>query len=45
MQAFFSYTEEHKLNITSEVERCQNLCRMTYGTGNSDLSGIGMMYR
>jgi hypothetical protein len=45
LQAFFTYVDEHNLNITTEVERCQGLCLLTYGVGNPDLSGIGMMYR
>jgi len=45
MQAFFTYVHKHDLNVTAEVERCQNLCLMTYGVGNPDLSGIGMMFR
>ncbi|KAL4747400.1 hypothetical protein BDW72DRAFT_206490 [Aspergillus terricola var. indicus] len=38
---FFSYATENGLNITVEVQNCQNLCLLTYGTGNPDLSGIG----
>ncbi|KAK1758859.1 hypothetical protein QBC47DRAFT_409683 [Echria macrotheca] len=44
MQSFFTYALDHGLNLTAEVERCQNLCILTYGVGNPDLSGIGMMY-
>ncbi|KAL2855700.1 hypothetical protein BJX68DRAFT_231063 [Aspergillus pseudodeflectus] len=40
---FFSYANKNGLNITVEVQHCQNLCLLTYGTGNPDLSGIGMM--
>jgi hypothetical protein len=30
------------LDITDEVRQCQNLCPLTFGVGNSDLSGIGV---
>jgi hypothetical protein len=39
---FFSYANKNGLNITVEVQHCQNLCLLTYGTGNPDLSGIGV---
>jgi hypothetical protein len=42
MQSFFTYALDHDLNLTAEVERCQNLCILTYGVGNPDLSGIGV---
>ncbi|KAL4976257.1 hypothetical protein BDW66DRAFT_159816 [Aspergillus desertorum] len=41
---FFDYATKNGLNITVEVQNCQNLCLLTYGVGNPDLSGIGMMY-
>ncbi|KAL4886209.1 hypothetical protein BJY04DRAFT_213741 [Aspergillus karnatakaensis] len=41
---FFDHANSNGLNITAEVQNCQNLCVLTYGTGNPDLSGIGMMY-
>ncbi|KAH2655464.1 hypothetical protein KXV32_002687 [Aspergillus fumigatus] len=41
---FFDYANKNGLNITVEVQNCQNLCLLTYGVGNPDLSGIGMMY-
>ncbi|KAL4907804.1 hypothetical protein BDW74DRAFT_148100 [Aspergillus multicolor] len=41
---FFDFATNNKLNITVEVQNCQNLCLLTYGVGNPDLSGIGMMY-
>ncbi|KAL6232347.1 hypothetical protein BDW75DRAFT_217918 [Aspergillus navahoensis] len=41
---FFDYATKNRLNITVEVQNCQNLCLLTYGVGNPDLSGIGMMY-
>ncbi|OQE80886.1 hypothetical protein PENNAL_c0043G01427 [Penicillium nalgiovense] len=44
MNDFFDYTKNNGLNITLEVQNCQNLCLLTYGVGNPDLSGIGMMY-
>ncbi|KAJ5774947.1 hypothetical protein N7457_009843 [Penicillium paradoxum] len=44
MNEFFSYAKKNRLNITVEVQNCQDLCLLTYGTGNPDLSGIGMMY-
>ncbi|EHK17822.1 uncharacterized protein TRIVIDRAFT_136014, partial [Trichoderma virens Gv29-8] len=44
IEAFFNYSTEHGLNITAEIEQCPNLCILTFGTGNPDLSGIGMMY-
>ncbi|KGO45933.1 hypothetical protein PEXP_018130 [Penicillium expansum] len=44
MNEFFDYTKNNGLNITVEVQNCQNLCLLTYGVGNPDLSGIGMMY-
>ncbi|CAP80272.1 Pc12g06450 [Penicillium rubens Wisconsin 54-1255] len=44
MNDFFDYTKKNGLNITLEVQNCQNLCLLTYGVGNPDLSGIGMMY-
>ncbi|KAJ5963199.1 uncharacterized protein N7479_003075 [Penicillium vulpinum] len=44
MSDFFDYTNRNGLNITVEVQNCQNLCLLTYGVGNPDLSGIGMMY-
>ncbi|KAL4864708.1 hypothetical protein BDV12DRAFT_200872 [Aspergillus spectabilis] len=40
---FFKYANNNDLNITVEVQHCQNLCLLTYGVGNPDLSGIGMM--
>jgi hypothetical protein len=42
MQDFFDYATERQLNITVEVQNCQNLCLLTYGVGNPDLSGIGV---
>jgi hypothetical protein len=39
---FFSHANKNGLNITVEVQHCQNLCLLTYGTGNPDLSGIGV---
>ncbi|KAJ5600169.1 hypothetical protein N7450_001236 [Penicillium hetheringtonii] len=44
MNDFFDYANKNDLNITVEVQNCQNLCLLTYGVGNPDLSGIGMMY-
>ncbi|KAL3477015.1 hypothetical protein BJX99DRAFT_270169 [Aspergillus californicus] len=44
MNDFFDYATNNNLNITVEVQNCQNLCLLTYGVGNPDLSGIGMMY-
>ncbi|OJJ08463.1 hypothetical protein ASPVEDRAFT_66429 [Aspergillus versicolor CBS 583.65] len=44
MDDFFKYAHNNGLNITVEVQNCQNLCLLTYGVGNPDLSGIGMMY-
>ncbi|KAL5043259.1 hypothetical protein BDW71DRAFT_188266 [Aspergillus fruticulosus] len=44
MNDFFDYANKNGLNITVEVQNCQNLCLLTYGVGNPDLSGIGMMY-
>jgi hypothetical protein len=41
---FFSYATENGLNITVEVQNCQNLCLLTYGVGNPDLSGIGVSH-
>ncbi|ERF77026.1 hypothetical protein EPUS_07932 [Endocarpon pusillum Z07020] len=43
MQDFFNHAAMERLNITVEVQNCQNLCLLTYGVGNPDLSGIGMM--
>jgi hypothetical protein len=42
MNDFFDYTKKNGLNITVEVQNCQNLCLLTYGVGNPDLSGIGV---
>lgn len=42
MDDFFSYAHKNSLNITVEVQNCQNLCLLTYGVGNPDLSGIGV---
>lgn len=42
IQSFFDFATTNGLNITQEVDRCQNLCLLTYGTGNPDLSGIGV---
>lgn len=42
MNDFFDYTKNNGLNITLEVQNCQNLCLLTYGVGNPDLSGIGV---
>ncbi|KAJ5193878.1 hypothetical protein N7491_001209 [Penicillium cf. griseofulvum] len=44
MEDFFHHANKNGLNITVEVQKCQNLCLLTYGVGNPDLSGIGMMY-
>ncbi|KAL4900651.1 hypothetical protein BDW74DRAFT_188089 [Aspergillus multicolor] len=41
---FFVYATANGLNITAEVEECKELCPLTFGFGNPDLSGIGMMY-
>jgi hypothetical protein len=30
------------LNITQTVHRCQNICALAWGSGNPDLSGIGV---
>ena len=42
IQDFFDYATERLLNITVEVQNCPNLCLLTYGVGNPDLSGIGV---
>lgn len=42
MQDFFDHATRDGLNITVEVQNCQNLCLLTYGVGNPDLSGIGV---
>jgi hypothetical protein len=42
MEDFFNYATKEGLNITTEVQNCQNLCLLTYGAGNPDLSGIGV---
>lgn len=42
MDDFFHYANKNGLNITVEVQNCQNLCLLTYGVGNPDLSGIGV---
>lgn len=42
MQSFFNYAHQNNLNITREVQGCQNLCILTFGVGNPDLSGIGV---
>jgi len=42
MQNFFDYSAERGLDITIEVQNCQNLCLLVYGVGNPDLSGIGV---
>ena len=44
IQEFFDYAHRNNLNITAEVQECQNLCLMTYGNGNPDLSGIGVSH-
>ncbi|KAJ5501862.1 hypothetical protein N7463_004736 [Penicillium fimorum] len=44
MDDFFDHASKNGLNVTEEVQKCQNLCLLTYGVGNPDLSGIGMMY-
>lgn len=45
MDDFFRYAHKNGLNITVEVQNCQNLCQLTYGVGNPDLSGIGVRLR
>lgn len=45
MDGFFKYAHKNGLNITEEVQNCQNLCLLTYGVGNPDLSGIGVRLR
>lgn len=45
MDDFFRYAHKNGLNITVEVQNCQNLCLLTYGVGNPDLSGIGVRLR
>ncbi|KAF7136980.1 hypothetical protein CNMCM5793_006731 [Aspergillus hiratsukae] len=45
MEDFFNYATKNGLNITTEVQNCQNLCLLTYGVGNPDLSGIGLIDR
>lgn len=42
IQDFFDHAYKENLNITAEVQSCQNLCLLTYGTGSPDLSGIGV---
>jgi hypothetical protein len=42
MEDFFHHAHKNNLNITLEVQKCQNLCLLTYGVGNPDLSGIGV---
>lgn len=42
MQDFFDHAARERLNITVEVQNCPNLCLLTYGVGNPDLSGIGV---
>jgi hypothetical protein len=44
IEDFFNYANKNSLNITAEVQNCQNLCLLTYGVGNPDLSGIGVSY-
>lgn len=44
IEDFFNYANKNGLNITAEVQNCQNLCLLTYGVGNPDLSGIGVSY-
>ncbi|KAJ0415585.1 hypothetical protein BJY00DRAFT_326831 [Aspergillus carlsbadensis] len=43
IQDFFHHATAEGLDITEEVRHCQNLCPLTFGVGNPDLSGIGMM--
>ncbi|KAL2788736.1 hypothetical protein BJX66DRAFT_352554 [Aspergillus keveii] len=43
IQDFFDHATAEDLDITDEVRQCQNLCPLTFGVGNPDLSGIGMM--
>ncbi|KAM0253656.1 hypothetical protein ACHAQJ_007168 [Trichoderma viride] len=42
IQEFFDDATENGLNITTQIEDCPNLCILTFGTGNPDLSGIGV---
>lgn len=44
IEKFFDFAYRENLNITAEVQSCQNLCLMTYGNGNPDLSGIGVCH-
>ncbi|KAL2842473.1 hypothetical protein BJX68DRAFT_257761 [Aspergillus pseudodeflectus] len=43
IQDFFDHATAEDLDITEEVRHCQNLCPLTFGVGNPDLSGIRMM--
>lgn len=42
IENFFDYATEHSLNITAQIEHCPDLCLLTFGIGNPDLSGIGV---
>lgn len=39
---FFQDAHDYGWNITEVVTECQNLCILSYGTGNPDLDGIGV---
>jgi hypothetical protein len=41
---FFAHAHANNLNIAKEMEICQNLCILTFGAGNPDLSGVGVTY-
>ncbi|MCJ1444364.1 MAG: hypothetical protein MMC23_004866 [Stictis urceolatum] len=38
---FLGAIREGNLNITKQIEECPDLCGLTWGSGNPDLSGIG----
>jgi hypothetical protein len=45
IQDFFDQTIQNGGNITQQIELCPNLCILTFGAGNPDLSGIGVRLR
>ncbi|KAL2844580.1 hypothetical protein BJY01DRAFT_248090 [Aspergillus pseudoustus] len=39
----FRQTQDGHVNLTAVLLSCENLCAIAYGTGNSDVAGIGVM--
>lgn len=42
--AILDQADAGKLNVTQLAQQCPNICSLAWGTGNPDLSGIGVCH-